>query len=55
MIILIVSVIVQLTIIHTLILQMQQITNVFYVILILQIVPLALIPRIVRLVLIIVF
>jgi len=55
MIILIVSIVVQLTRIHTLILQIQLITNAFYVILRLQTVPLVLIPQIVRLVLIIVF
>jgi len=55
MTILIVSVVVQLTLIRTLTLQIQQTTNVFYVILILQIVPLVLIPRIVRLVQIVVF
>jgi len=55
MIIQIASVVVQLTLILTLILQMQQITNVFYVIWILEIVLLALIPQIVRNVLIIVF
>jgi len=55
LIILIVSVAVQLILIHTLTLQMQQITNAFYVILILLTASLALIPLIVRLVLIIVF